>query len=304
MDENVYDVVVVGAGTAGLNAALVLGRAWRRVAVVDAGEPRNAPAAEAHGFLTRDGTPPAELLAAGRREVASYGVQLVDGRVERIDHGYYVRMAGGDVLRARRVLVATGLRDELPEIPGIAQRWGRDVLHCPYCHGYEVRDQPIGVLGGGDGAVHQALLLGQWSPDVVLFAHTDALSAEARERLAARDVRVVDGAVSGLLVGEDRLRGVRLESGETVARTALFVPPVFVPRDDLLAGLGCATGEDGWVTVDETGRTSVYGVWAAGNVTTFKAQLVTAAAAGAVAAIAINGDLVEEETDRALALVG
>jgi thioredoxin reductase len=299
MDESVYDVVVVGAGTAGLNAALVLGRARRRVAVVDAGEPRNAPAAEAHGFLTRDGTPPAELLAEGRREVAAYGVEMVDGRVERIDHGYYVRLAGGRVLKSRRVLVATGLRDELPEIPGIAERWGSDVLHCPYCHGYEVRDQALGVLGSSAGAVHQALLLRQWSDDVVLFAHTLSLSAEDLARLAARGVRVVEGSVSRL--DED---GVWLASGEMVARSALFVPPLFVPHDELLTGLGCETGEDGWVRVDESGRTSVYGVWAAGNVTTFKAQLISAAAAGATAAIAINGDLVEEETERAAVLVG
>jgi thioredoxin reductase len=158
-----YDAVVVGGGAAGLNGALVLGRARRRVAVVDAGRPRNAAAAHMHGFLTRDGMPPAELLALGRSEVAGYGVTLLEGRVERFDPdpraGFLVHLVGGPLLGARRLLVATGLRDELPELPGVRERWGKDLLHCPYCHGYEVRDQPLGVLGTGQRAVDQALLV-------------------------------------------------------------------------------------------------------------------------------------------------
>ena len=147
METTSYDVVVVGGGAAGLSAALVLGRARRRVAVIDAGAPRNAPAAHMHGFLSRDGMPPADLLAAGRAEVTGYGVELIEDKVAAIEPGFHVRLAGGRVLQARRILVATGLSDELPEIPGVRDRWGRDLLHCPYCHGWEVRDQPIGVLG-------------------------------------------------------------------------------------------------------------------------------------------------------------
>jgi thioredoxin reductase len=148
-----YDVVVVGGGPAGLSAALVLARARRTVAVVDAGEPRNAPAAHLHGFLSRDGMPPHDLVAAGRAEVAGYGGSLIDDTVVDVAPGFHVRLAGGSSLHARRILVATGLRDELPDIPGVRERWGRDLLHCPYCHGYEVRDQPLGVLGGTPEAV-------------------------------------------------------------------------------------------------------------------------------------------------------
>ena len=147
MEERIYDVVVVGGGAAGLSAALVLGRARRRVAVVDAGAPRNAPAAHMQGFLSRDGMPPADLLAAGRAEVTGYGVALIEDQVVEIEAGFVVRLARGNALQGRRVLVATGVHDELPEIPGVRERWGRDLLHCPYCHGWEVRDQPIGVLG-------------------------------------------------------------------------------------------------------------------------------------------------------------
>ncbi|MYT27581.1 MULTISPECIES: NAD(P)/FAD-dependent oxidoreductase [unclassified Streptomyces] len=297
----VYDVVVVGAGAAGLNAALVLARACRRVAVVDAGEPRNAPAAHMQGFLSRDGMSPAALLAVGRAELAAYGVPLIEARVEQIDPGYFVRLAGGPVLRARRVVVATGLRDELPGIPGVRERWGRDVLHCPYCHGYEVRDQPIGVLGTHPGAVEHALLLRQWSADVVFFPHTLEVGEEERERLAARGIRVAEGVIKQLVVDGDRLRGVELAEGQVVPRSAVFVFPRMVPHDALLTGLGCERDRGGgWVITDRSGRTSEFGVWAVGNVADPRAQVVTAAGMGSAAAIAINHDLVQEEIERAV----
>lgn len=290
-------MVVVGAGAAGLNAAMILGRSRRRVAVVDAGEPRNAPAEHLHGFLSRDGMPPSELLAAGRAEVAAYGGELIDDRVVGVEHGYYVRLAGGRVLRTRRLLVATGLRDGLPVVPGVTERFGRDVVHCPYCHGYEIRDQRIGVLASGERAGHQALLARQLSDDIVLFTHT--VDVADRERLTAAGIRLVDGEVRRLVVDDDRITGVELGSGEVVPRDAVFVAPDLVPNDLILTSLGCETA-DGKVTVDPTGRTSVYGVWAAGNVTDPYAGLIHAAAAGFSAATAINLDLVEEDADRAL----
>jgi thioredoxin reductase len=295
-----YDVVVAGGGAAGLNAALVLGRARRRVALVDAGAPRNAPATHMHGFLSRDGMPPADLLAVGRDEVAGYGGELLEGRVDQIDPGFLVHLAAGPLLRARRVLVATGLRDELPELPGVRERWGRDLLHCPYCHGYEVRDQGLGVLGTGPASVSQALLVRQWSDDVVFFPHTLELTAEERERLTARGVPVVDGVVRRLVVDGDRLRGVELAEGQVVARAAVFVFPRMVAHDNLLTGLGCDKDEDGWVITDPSGRTSVPGVWAAGNVASPRAQVLTAAAMGSAAAIAVNHDLVDEEVAQAV----
>ncbi|MBD0689039.1 NAD(P)/FAD-dependent oxidoreductase [Streptomyces sp. CBMA123] len=300
-----YDVVVVGAGAAGLNAALVLGRARRRVAVVDAGEPRNAPAAHLQGFLSRDGMPPAALLAVGRAEVTRYGVDLIDGRVEDAgptELGFVVHLAGGPVLHARRLVVATGLRDGLPELPGLAERWGRDVLHCPYCHGWEVRDRPLGVLGTAPGAVGQALLLRQWSADVVLLAHTLAPTDTERERLAARGVRVVEGRIVRLVADDGRLRGVELDNGQVVTRDAVFVVPQPMPRDALLFGLDCARDDNGWVTTDRTGRTSVPGVWAVGNVADPRAQVVSAAGMGAAAAFALNHDLLDEEIGRAVGL--
>jgi thioredoxin reductase len=303
LETNEFDVVVVGAGAAGLNAALVLARARRRVAVVDDGAPRNAPAAHMHGFLSREGMAPSRLYEAGRAEVAGYDGELINDRVTGIDHGFAVRLAGGRTLDARRVLVATGLRDELPDIPGIRERWGRDVLHCPYCHGYEVRDQPIGVLSGlaPDVALHLALLLPQWSPDVVFFPNTTPPTAAERERLTARGVHVMDGRVARLVVHDDALRGVELADGALVPRAAVFVGPLFVPRDELLIGLGAEVDDHGWARTDGTGRTSVPGVWATGNVADPRAQVVTAAGMGSTAAIAINTDLVHDEVESACA---
>lgn len=301
MEAIVYDVVVVGGGAAGLSAALVLGRARRRVAVVDAGAPRNAAAAHMQGFLSRDGMPPADLLAAGRAEVTGYGVELVEDQVVGIDAGFVVRLAAGRGLTARRILVATGVRDELPEIPGVRERWARDLLHCPYCHGWEVRDQPIGVLGTHPGSVQHALLVRQWSDDVIFFVHTYDLTSAERIQLEAGGVRVVSGEVARLVVDADRLSGVELVDRQVFARTAVFIRPGNVPRaDGLLTGLGCEVNEAGFATVDATGRTSAAGVWAAGNVADPRAQVITSAGAGSAAAIAINADLVQEDVERAV----
>jgi thioredoxin reductase len=294
-----HDVVVIGGGAAGLSAALVLSRARRRVLVVDAGEPRNAPAAHMHGFLSRDGLPPAELLAAGRAEVTGYGGEILPGAVTELVRcgaaGFWVLLADGRRFSAQRLLVATGLRDELPDIPGLQDRWARDVLHCPYCHGYEVRDQPLGVLGGSPDAVRYAQIVRQWSDDVVFFPQTGTLTAAERAQLVARAIGIVDGPVTRVRVQDDRLCGVELADGRVIPRAALFVPPRFVPNNDPLVGLGCDLDQNGWVTTDRTGLTSVPGVWVAGNLANPRAQVITAAGEGSAAAIALNGDLVDDD---------
>jgi thioredoxin reductase len=313
-----YDVVIVGGGAAGLGAALALSRARRSVLVVDAGAPRNAPAGHVHNYLTRDGMPPGELLAAGRAEVAGYGGEIVTGDVtsaQSLDgHGggeaFRVVLADGRAVRARRLLVTTGLVDELPGIPGMAERWGRDVVHCPYCHGWEVRDQAIGVLASGPMAVHQALLFRQLSADVTLFVHTAPMPGEAEcEQLAARGIGLVDGEVAALDVTGDRLTGVRLRSGELVPLQAVAVQPRFTARAAVLASLGLEPAEEqvdghvigSYVPADPLGATAVPGVWVAGNVADLRAQVISAAAAGLNTAAAINADLIAEDTRQAVA---
>jgi thioredoxin reductase len=196
-------------------------------------------------------------------------------------------------------LVATGLQDELPDIPGLRERWARDVLHCPYCHGYEVKDKALGVLGGSEQAVRYAQIVRQWSDDVVYFTPLGTLTAAMRHELAARAIGVVEGAVQRILVDGDELCGVELDGSRTVARDALFVPPRFVPNNELLVALGCDHDADGWPVTHDEGRTSVAGVWVAGNVANPRAQVITAAGEGSAAAISINADLVDEDVRRA-----
>jgi thioredoxin reductase len=301
MTHETYDVVVVGAGAAGLSAALVLGRARRPVAVVDAGAPRNAPATHMQGFLSRDGMAPGDFLAAARAEVLRYGVELVEDRVVEVGPGLVLRLASGRRLGGRRLLLATGAADELPDIPGARERWGRDFLHCPYCHGWEVRDRPIGVLGTDPGSAAHAHLLRQWSADLVFFPHTQTLTAGERAGLEVRGIRVVEGRVASLSIVDDRLHGVRLADGREIPREAVFMRPTLRPHaDGLAASLGCDLDDAGFVRADEMGRTSVAGVWVAGNAANPRAQVITAAGEGSAAAIAINTDLVEEDVRAAV----
>ncbi|MYU52265.1 MULTISPECIES: NAD(P)/FAD-dependent oxidoreductase [Streptomyces] len=311
--ERHHDVVVVGGGAAGLSAALTLVRARRSVLVIDAGQPRNAPAVHVHTYLARDGVSPSQLLAAGRAEVTGYGGEIVAGEVlaaERLAAGgFRVVLDDGSAIAADRLLVTTGLVDELPDVPGVAQRWGREVLHCPYCHGWEVRDQAIGVLATGPLAVRQALLWRQWSEDVTLLLHTAPKpDDDAYERLAARGIAVLDGTVTGLEVTGDRFTGVTLADGRTLPCRALVVAPRFTARAGILTGLGLESAEqemDGHalgtcVAADASGATAVPGVWVAGNVTAPTESVIGAAAAGMRAAEAINADLLAEETRRAV----
>ena len=294
-----YDVVIVGGGAAGLSAALVLGRARRRVAVIDSGAPRNAPSAHMHGFLSRDGLPPAELLSLGRTEVARYGVELIDDEVLWVEPGFSVCLSSGRVLEARRILIATGASDKLPDLPGAPERWGRDLLHCPYCHGWEVRDQPLGALGGHPGSVQHALLLRQWSDDIVFFSNGQELTATEQARLKARGVQIVTGQLRRLLVEGDRLTGIELGTGQVIPLAAVFIRPNNRPQLNALGGLRCDVDRAGFLIVDADGRTSTAGVWAAGNVVDARACVIIAAGAGASAAMAINADLVQEEVERA-----
>jgi thioredoxin reductase len=289
----------------------MLARARRRVLVIDAGAPRNAPAAAVHGLLGRDGMAPGELLERGRDEVRRYGGQVTVASVASLageDGGFAVTLAGGRVVRARRLLVATGLADELPDVPGLRDRWGRDVVHCPYCHGWEVRDRAIGVLASGPRSVHQALLFRQLSDDVTYFSHGTSLTGPEAEQLAARGIRVVDGEVAALEIASDRITGIRLRDGTVEPREVVAIAPRMVARAGVLTSLGLRpaehpSGAGMWVPADPAGRTEVPGVWVAGNVTDLGAQVGAAAAAGAMAGAVINADLVQEETREAVAAV-
>lgn len=314
-DETV-DAVVFGGGAAGLNGALMLARSRRSVVVIDSGTPRNAPAEGVHGLLGLDGTPPAELLERGRAEVRHYGGTVLSGEVIKAaaadpsadgDPRFTVTLADGATLHARRLLVATGLRDVLPDVPGLAEHWGRSVVHCPYCHGWEVRDEPIGVLATSPMSVHQALLFRQLTDDLVYFSRGTDLDDDAKARFAARGIRVVDAAVDQVVAADGGgIAGVRLADGQLVERRVLAVATTMLARTDGLADLGLPmqdlpNGMGRHFATGTAGTTEVPGVWVAGNATDLSAQVGASAAAGALAGAHINADLVTADTTAALA---
>jgi thioredoxin reductase len=308
MHNESWDVVIVGGGSAGLSAALMLGRSRRRVLVLDGGRPRNSVAPHMHGVLGRDGWSPLELLKTGRAEVERYGVVIRSAEVSAAalsEGGFTVTLTTGEQHFARRMLLATGLRDLLPDIPGLAEQWGTGVAHCPYCDGWEVRDQRIGVIATGPMSVHQAQLVRQLSPHVTYFRNGTELPDDARRGLAARGIAVDDRPVIRLVVDSHELRAIELSDGESTCIDSVFVRPPSLAIDELASGLGAQTSEafDGgqWLSVDVTGRTSTAGLWAAGNVVNPGATVPVASAAGTMAGGAINADLVNEEIAMALA---
>lgn len=315
MDATDLDVVIIGGGSAGLSAALMLGRSRRRVLVVDGGAPRNRVAGHMHGVLGRDHSSPLDLLAAGRAELERYdGVAVVSDEVAtatQLDSGalaFEIRLASGARHTARRILVATGLTDRLPDVPGLSRHWGRGVVSCPYCDGWEVRDGRIAVLPTSAANAHQAHLLRQLSPQVVFHAAGLVLPPAARAGLAARGIELEDRAVTEVVSNDDdRLRGIRYQDGTEREFDAVFVAPRPQPNDAVLRELGARRlRNDGvdWVLVDDDGRTSVPGVWAAGNVVSARATVPMAMAAGNAAGAGLNGELLDEDIRIAVAAAG
>jgi thioredoxin reductase (NADPH) len=307
--DRTHDVAVVGGGPAGLSASIALARSRRRVVLVDAGEPRNAPASGAHNVLGQEGVAPLELLARGRAEADAYGVERRRGRVDAVardEGGFVLTLDDGATLRVRRLVLATGLVDELPAVPGVAELWGQRVLHCPYCHGWKVRDQRVGVLATSPMTMHQVLLFRQLTERLTLFLHTvDDLPDEAWEQLAALDVEVVTGVVDRLRSDAGELRAVVLEGGREVPVDALVVAPRFVARTDLYEQLGGAVTQHPmggtYVETDPTGRTAVPGVWMAGNSRDLSAMVSASSADGVRAGAAVNADLVLADVTQAVA---
>ena len=297
-----FDAVVIGGGPAGLSAALALGRARRRVLVAAAGPTRNSSADAAHNVLTRDGTPPAELVRIGREQLAPYDVTVREewaSDARRTDDGLAVTFAGGDRVEARALLLATGVRDVLPDVPGLAELWGRGVFHCPYCHGWEVAGRPLAVYAKGksaDVALHLVRLLRGWSDDVVLFTDGPCnLPDDDRARVERNGVAVREERVERLVGTDGELEAVVLDGGESVARGGLIVSPDQELRSDLPHRLGCPLSADGRVEAGVGGRTEVPRVFVAGDVGPGMQSVVSAMASGMAAGATLNHDLLEEE---------
>ena len=292
------DVIIVGGGPAGLSAALLLGRCRRRVVVCDAGRPRNACSPHAHGFLTRDGIPPLELLALGREELRRYDVSVRDVEVSAVTttpSGVNAVLADGTALNARKVLIATGVEDVRPKVPGCDALYGVSIHHCPYCDGWENRARPLAVYGPPEQASGLALSLLTWSRDLVVCTDGRRLTAAARTRLEGTGITVRTERLTALEGTDGRLERIVFAKGPTLDRHALFFNTGQVQRSPLAERLGCTFTSKGHVRCDRKGRTGVANLFVAGDANGDVQFVIVAAAEGAKAAVAINKELQEED---------
>lgn len=295
-----FDVVIAGAGPAGLSAALVLGRARRRVLLCDTGTPRSWASKEMHAYLSRDGMSPQEFLALGRREVRRYpGVRYLPQEVctaRRVRDGFAVRLANGRAVRCRKLLIATGVFDIVPRIPGIDELFGRSVFQCPYCDGWEMRDRCVLAYGRGRRGFEMARAMTAWTGDLVLCTDGAAgYSAADRRLLERHGIRLVERPIESLEGTRGRLRTVVFRGGERLARDAMFFDTPSRQQSKLAASLGCKFGRDGGVLCGQYEATSVPGVFVAGNIIRDVQLTIVAAAEGARAAFGINRALTRED---------
>lgn len=295
----VYDAIIIGGSYAGLSAALTLGRSLRTVLVIDAGKPCNRQTPHAHGYLTRDGTAPAELMAIAREQLQQYpSVELwpdtVVTAVQEMDT-FVITTGEGMSFRSRKLVLATGVVDIMPDLPGFAECWGRSVLHCPYCHGYEVHGQPLGLLGNGEAGYEMATHIQQWSNQLTLFTNgPSTLTTTQRQVIDQLGIAVIETPIVAIEHEQGFLSALRLEDGDSVALKAVFARVPFRHHTDLAAQLGCTLTEAGLIEVTEFGQTTVPGVFAAGDVTTPFRQLAMAVTKGAFAGVFINKELIAE----------
>ncbi|HEY8599754.1 MAG TPA: NAD(P)/FAD-dependent oxidoreductase [Thermomicrobiales bacterium] len=293
-----YEIIIVGGSYAGLSAALALGRARKRVLIIDAGRRRNRFAPSAHGFLGQDGRAPDAIAAAGRAEVAAYPtVTFLDGTAisaAQGEGGFAIGMADDTTHTAARLILATGVIDDLPDLPGLREGWGKGVIHCPYCHGYEVADRRLGVLALIPFATHQANLIPDWGPTTFLTNGVVSLTAEERAALERRGVVIEEEPVAEIINAGDGLAGVRLTDRRTVALDALFTGVPTRLASPLAAQLGCAIDDTPGgpiIRVDALGQTTVPGVYAAGDATNMMKSLPGAVASGYMVGAATHQSL-------------
>lgn len=297
MTTNKFDVIIIGGSYAGLAAGMGLGRALRNVLIIDSGLPANRYTPHSHNFLTHDGQTPAEIAAIAKEQVKRYEtVKMIDGqavKAEKAGDGFHVALSDGTLYRASKLVFATGIIDVFPDIPGFAECWGKSVLHCPYCHGYEVRNVPTGILGNGEYAFEFGSLISNWTSDLTIYTNgPSTLTDDQTTKLTSHDIRIVEDRIGRLGNNRGYLDQIVFVNGRMESIQALYARPAFKQHSNLPESLGCEMGDDGYIKVDSAQRTTVAGIYACGDNATRIRTLANAVAMGTTTAITLNKDMI------------
>lgn len=301
MTDNVtYDVIIIGGSYAGLSAAMALGRSLRKVLIIDSGKPCNSQTPHSHNFLTQDGVEPKEIAAQAKKQTLKYStIRYISGIASQSykeGEFFRIRLETGAYFTSRKLLFATGVKDILPLINGFAECWGISVLHCPYCHGYEVSNTRIGLLGNGDLAFELTRLLSNWSKDLVLFTNgTSTLTNEQKSKLEAHQITIIEDEIKEINHKQGYIEQLVFQNGKTEKINVMFARGSFKQHCDIPFELGCELTEHGYIKIDDFQRTSISGVYAAGDNTTMFRAVSAAVAAGTKAGALINKELIDED---------
>lgn len=295
-----YEVIIIGGSYSGLAAAMALGRAGRTVLVIDAQEPYNRQTPYSHNFLTQDGIPPHEIAALGKEQVKKYTtVTFLNDRAEKAtktEKGFLIQTQSGLSIGAQKIILATGIRDIIPKIEGFQACWGTSALHCPYCHGYEVKGLPTGILGNSEAGFELAKLISNWTDNLTLFTNgKSTLSAEQTTLLKLHHIEVDERIIQKLLHNSGYLEGIEFQDHSHRAIKALYVKPKFTLHNSITTDLGCALTEEGYIQVDAQQKTSVPGIYASGDSTSRMRTVANAIATGTTAGMMLNKEWVEEQ---------
>jgi len=295
-----YDVIIIGGSYSGLSAAMALGRSLRKVLIVDGGQPANRFTPFSHNFITHDGRSPSEIASLARRQVEKYSsVQLMDGlaaSVQKVGDMFLVTLKSREEYASRKVIFATGIVDLIPDIPGFLECWGKSVLHCPYCHGYEVRSARTGIIGNGDYAFEFGALISNWTNDLTIYTNGEAsLSQEQASRLHAHKIGIVEDKIAALTHDEGSIKEIIFKDGHSVSIGAVYSSPKFIQHCDIPVQLGCELTNEGYIQVDASQRTSIPGVYACGDNVTRMRTVANAVSMGTTAGMAVNKELIMED---------
>ncbi len=294
-----YDVIIIGGSYSGLAAGMALGRSLRKVLIIDSGKPCNRFTPHSHNFITQDGKVPGEIAAIARQQVEQYiTVEFLDGlavSAEKKADRFYITTDTNATFATRKLIFATGIRDLLPEIPGVAECWGKSVIHCPYCHVYEVRNERTGILGNGDYAFEFSALISNWTKDLSVYTNgPSTLTKDQKEKLDRHNIPVIEDEIERLQHRDGYLEKIIFKNGKGAAVKALYTRPQLAQHSDIPASLGCEITDDGYIKIDPTQRTTVDGVYACGDNTTRMRTVANAVAMGTAAGAMLNKEMVME----------